>query len=37
MFGPPLDAWYVWIGLAIVSSTVVGVVTAIPSAVSGGL
>ena len=33
MFGPPLDAWYVWIGLAIVSSTAVGVVTAIPSAV----
>ena len=32
MFGAPLDAWYVWIGLAIVSSTVLGVVTAIPAA-----
>lgn len=32
MFGVPLDAWYVWIGLAIVSSTAFGVVAALPSA-----
>ena len=32
MFELPLDAWYVWIGLAVVSSTVLGVVGALPSA-----
>jgi hypothetical protein len=32
MFGVPLDAWYVWIGLAIVSSAAFGVVTTLPSA-----
>lgn len=32
MFGLPLDAWYVWIGLAIVSSTAVGAVATLPSA-----
>ncbi|MFO7925777.1 MAG: DUF7283 family protein [Halobacteriota archaeon] len=32
MFDVPLDAWYVWIGLAIVSSTAFGVATALPSA-----
>lgn len=32
MFDVPLDAWYVWIGLAIVSSAAFGVVTALPSA-----
>lgn len=32
MFGVPLDSWYVWIGLAVVSSTAFGVVTTLPSA-----
>lgn len=32
MFGVPLDAWYVWIGLAIISSAAFGVVTTLPSA-----
>ncbi len=32
MFETPLDAWYVWIGLAIVSSAAVGVVGVLPSA-----
>ncbi len=31
MFELPLDAWYVWIGLAVVSSTTLGVVGALPS------
>ncbi|WP_181693126.1 hypothetical protein [Natronomonas sp. LN261] len=33
MFEMPLDAWYVWIGLTIVSGTAVGMVSALPSAV----
>lgn len=33
MFEVPLDAWYVWIGLAAVSSATLGVVGALPSAV----
>ena len=32
MFEAPIDAWYVWIGLAVVSSTVFGVVSALPAA-----
>jgi len=32
MLGVPLDAWYVWIGLAIVGSTVFGIASALPSA-----
>jgi len=32
MFGVPLDAWYVWIGLAIVGSAVFGLASALPSA-----
>ena len=32
MFGLPLDAWYVWIGLAVASSAAFGVVTVLPSA-----
>ena len=32
MFEVPLDAWYVWIGLAVVSSTTLGVVGLLPSA-----
>jgi len=32
MFEAPLDAWYVWIGLAAVSATAVGVVTGLPAA-----
>ncbi|WP_254838874.1 DUF7283 family protein [Natronomonas marina] len=32
MFEAPLDAWYVWLGLAAVSATAAGVVTAIPAA-----
>ncbi len=33
MFEVPLDAWYVWIGLAAVSSATLGVVSVLPSAV----
>lgn len=32
MFEAPIDAWYVWVGLAVVSSTVFGVVSALPAA-----
>jgi hypothetical protein len=32
MFEVPVDAWYVWIGLAVVGSTVLGVVSALPAA-----
>ena len=32
MLEAPLDAWYVWIGLAIVSSATFGVVSTLPSA-----
>lgn len=32
MFEAPLDAWYVWLGLAAVSATAVGVVTGLPAA-----
>lgn len=32
MFEVPLDAWYVWIGLAVVSSATFGVVSVLPSA-----
>jgi hypothetical protein len=32
MFGAPVDAWYVWIGLAVVASTTVGVASALPAA-----
>ncbi len=32
MFGLPLDAWYVWIGLAVASTAAFGVVTVLPSA-----
>ncbi len=32
MFETPLDAWYVWLGLAAVSATAVGVVTGMPAA-----
>ena len=31
MFEAPLDAWYVWVGLAVVAGTAVGVVTAMPA------
>ena len=32
MFEAPLDAWYVWLGLAAVSATAVGVVAGLPAA-----
>ncbi len=32
MFEVPLDAWYVWVGLAIVSGAAVGVVGVLPAA-----
>lgn len=32
MFDAPLDAWYVWLGLAVVSAVAAGVVTAMPAA-----
>lgn len=32
MFDVPLDAWYVWIGLAAVSTAAVGVVASMPAA-----
>jgi len=32
MFEVPMDAWYVWIGLAVVSATAFGVVSVLPSA-----
>ena len=32
MFDVPLDAWYVWIGLALASVAVFGVVTSLPTA-----
>ncbi len=32
MFDFPLDAWYVWIGLAVVSTAALGVGSALPSA-----
>lgn len=31
MFDAPVDAWYVWIGLAVVSAVAVGVVTSMPA------
>jgi hypothetical protein len=33
MFEAPLDAWYVWIGLAVVSSAALGVASSLPPAV----
>lgn len=32
MFEAPIDAWYVWIGLAAVSAVTIGVATSIPTA-----
>ena len=32
MFEAPLDAWYVWLGLAVVSGAAAGVVTGMPAA-----
>lgn len=32
MFEVPLDGWYIWIGLAVVSSATLGVVSVLPSA-----
>lgn len=32
MFDVPLDAWYVWVGLAVVSATVFGVSSSMPAA-----
>lgn len=32
MFEAPIDAWYIWLGLAAVSATTVGVVTGMPTA-----
>jgi hypothetical protein len=32
MFEAPLDAWYVWVGLAVVSGVAAGVVTGLPAA-----
>ncbi len=32
MFEVPLDAWYVWIGLAVVSTVTFGIVTVLPAA-----
>lgn len=32
MFDVPLDAWYVWLGLAAVGATVVGVASSMPAA-----
>lgn len=32
MFDVPLDAWYVWLGLAVASATAVGVVASLPAA-----
>lgn len=32
MFEVPLDAWYVWIGLAVIASATVGVASTLPSA-----
>ena len=33
MFEAPLDAWYVWIGVAVVSSAALGAASGLPSAV----
>lgn len=32
MFEAPLDAWYVWIGLAVLSATTLGIVSTLPTA-----
>lgn len=32
MFDVPLDAWYVWVGLAVASGSVFGIASAIPAA-----
>ena len=31
MFGPPIDSWYVWVGLAAVSAALVGVAAELPT------